>query len=91
MFVALFLVFVLLLLFHCFLVVAPAFLAIPAIVVLVLAHAPLTAPENFHVFTINQVDTTLGMGWCGDGVGSVNVRLRLQTKLMLHWGWGGVC
>ena len=51
---------------------------------------PLTAPENFHVFTINQVDTTLGMGWGGDGVGSVNVRLHLQTKLILRWGWGGV-
>ena len=24
---------------------------------------PLTAPENFHVFTITQVDTMLGMGW----------------------------
>ena len=29
------------------------------------------------------------MGWGGDGLGSVNVRLHLQTKLMLRWGWGG--
>ena len=28
--------------------------------------------------------------WGGDGVGSVNVRLHLQTKLMLRWGWGGM-
>ena len=26
------------------------------------------------------------MGWGGDGVGSVNVRLHLRTKLMLRWG-----
>ena len=24
-------------------------------------------------------------------MGSVNVRLHLQTKLILRWGWGGVC
>ena len=28
------------------------------------------------------------MGW--GGVGCVNVRLHLQTKLILRWGWGGV-
>ena len=37
---------------------------------------PLTAPENFHVFTINQVDTTVGMGWGGAGVGCYQVLKR---------------
>ena len=31
----------------------------------------------------------LRWGWGGDGVGSVPIRLHLQTKLTLRWEWGG--
>ena len=34
----------------------------------------------------HATDATLSMGWGGD----VNVRLKLNTPLMLRWAWGGV-
>ena len=34
----------------------------------------------------HTTDATLSMGWGGD----VNVRLKLNTPLMLRWAWGGV-
>ena len=34
----------------------------------------------------HAIDATLSMGWGGD----VNVRLKLNTPLMLRWAWGGV-
>ena len=72
---------------------------------LVFAHAPPNDPGEFHIFTIRQVDATLGMGWGGAGVGWDGVGWGLlkfactckpsgryqvdATKLILRWGWGG--
>ena len=39
----------------------------------------------------HAIDATLSMGWGGVGWGGdVNVRLKLNTPLMLRWAWGGV-
>ena len=36
----------------------------------------------------HAIDATLSMGW--GGVGMWNVRLKLNTPLMLRWAWGGM-
>ena len=39
----------------------------------------------------HAIDATLSMGWGGVGWGGdVNVRLQLNTPLVLRWAWGGV-
>ena len=46
---------------------------------------------SLHTMLHSYVHVTRNAGWAGVGWGGdVNVRLKLNTPLMLRWAWGGV-